>query len=215
MQYNTNYAEFGVALSADAAGQVATRLGARGTVGRVDQMFFTSRPVGGNSVAVVKVEGMAGVPVMRANQIVAVTNARGLAFVPDLLPWQQNQITIDPVNLPMDVDVTNTTQNVTPYARTGVVVNFGARRSRQATLVVRQADGTPVPVGAKVSLLPTGPEFFAGRRGEVWLTDLAETTQRVQVSWGKGGCTLTLEVPSNPDGTPGKIGPLACVEGKP
>lgn len=215
LQYNTSHSEWALDAVASADGQLSTRAGGRGTIGWVGGMAFASRPVGQGSVAVVKVGGIEGVPVQRSHQVVAITDARGLAFVPGLLSWQKNQIEIDPVDLPLDVEVANTLLEVTPYARSGVVVDFGVRRTRQALLVLHQADGAPVPVGAKVRLLPDGPEFMAGRRGEVWLTDLAAEQQRVQVRWPQGGCTLVLAVPASPDGMPGKIGPLACEEGKP
>lgn len=70
-------------------------------------------------------------------------------------------------------------------------------------------------IDAHARLLPAGPEFITGRRGEVWLTDLAENQQQLQVSCPKGGCTLVLAVPASPDGAPGKIGSLACEKGKP
>ena len=215
LQYNTSQAEFALDAVSDTKGQIATRAGGRGTVGWLEGLAFASRPVGQGSVAVVKVEGIEGVPIKRGNQVVALTDTRGLAFVPGLLPWQKNQIEIDPVDLPLDVEVANTSQEVTPYARSGVAVDFAVRRTRQALLVLQQRDGTPVPVGARVRLLPAGPEFITGRRGEVWLTDLAESRQRLQVSWPQGACTLELAVPASPDGIPGKIGPLACEEGKP
>lgn len=215
LQYNTSQAEWALDAVADAHGQVAARGGSRGTVGWLDGMAFASRPVGQGSVAVVKVAGIEGVPVKRSNQVVAVTDARGLAFVPGLLPWQKNQIEIDPVDLPLDVEVVNTTVDVTPYARSGLVVDFAVRRTHQALLVLRQRDGMPVPVGALVRLLPVGPEFITGRRGEVWLTDLGENQQQLQVSWPKGGCKLELAVPASSGGLPGKIGPLVCEEGKP
>lgn len=215
LQYNTSHAEWALDAVTDARGQVATREGGRGTLGWLNGMAFASRPVGQGSVAVVKVSGIAGVPVMRGNQMVAETDARGLAFLPGLLPWQKNVIEIDPVNLPLDVEMAGTSQEVTPYPGSGVLVDFALRRSRQALLVLRQRDGAPVPVGARVRLLPAGPEFISGLRGEVWLTGLAETLQRARVSWLTGSCTLELAVPASPDGAPGKIGPLTCDEGKP
>ncbi|KAI3603850.1 hypothetical protein D8I24_2787 (plasmid) [Cupriavidus necator H850] len=214
LQYNTSRVEWALDAVADANGQVAMRTGSRGTVGWLDGMAFASRPVGQGSVAVVKVNGIEGVPVMRSNQAVAITDARGLAFVPGLLPWQKNVIEIDPVELPLDAEVDNTTQIVTPYPRSGMVVDFTVRRSRQALLMLRQRDGTPVPVGARVRLAPAGAEFISGRRGEVWLTDLPENQQRLQVYWPGGGCTLELTVPASLDGAPSKIGPLACEGGK-
>jgi outer membrane usher protein len=215
VQYNTSHSEFALDAVAGARGQLASRAGARGTVGWVDGMPFASRPVGEGSVAVVKIEGLEGVPVWRANQVVATTDANGKAFVPGLLPWQKNLIAIDPSDLPMDVELGATNQDVTPYARSAVVVDFAIKRSRQALLVLHQRGGVPVPVGAKVRLLPAGPEFIAGRRGEVWITDLQQSRQPVRVSWPTGGCTLELTVPDAPDGTPGRIGPLACYEGQP
>jgi outer membrane usher protein len=131
-----------------------------------------------------------------------------------LLPWQKNLIEIDPVDLPLDVQVmASTSQEVTPYARSGVTVNFAVKRTRQALLVLRQRDGTPVPVGTRVRLLPAGPEFVAGHRGEVWLTDLADKQQRVQVNWPAGGCALELTVQASLNGAPAKLGPLACHDG--
>lgn len=214
LQYNTSQAQWALDTVSSADGQVSTRLGGRGTVGWLGGMAFASRNADQSSVALVRVDGVEGVSVLRSHQVVAVTDARGLAFVPGLLPWQKNQIAIDPLSLPLDVEVATTDHEVTPFARSGVVLDFGARRSLRALLILRQPDGTPVPPGTRVHLLPAGPEFLAGRRGEVWLTGLTQQQQRVQVKWPKGGCTLELAVPASSDGTPGKIGPLACGEEK-
>jgi outer membrane usher protein len=215
VQYNTSNAEFAADAASDSKGHVAVRGGARGTVGMMAGLPFASRPVGDGSFAVVEVEGMAGVPVKRSHQVVAETDSRGFAFVPGLLPWQKNQIEIDPVDLPLDSEVGEVVQQLTPYARSGAVLKFAVRRTRQALLVLHQPDGTPVPAGARVRLLPTGPEFLAGRRGAVWLTDLTAERQQIEVSWPDGGgCRLELLVPASDGGTPGKIGPLACGKDK-
>lgn len=212
LQYNTSAAEWALDATSSAKGQLATRVDGRGTVGWLEGMAFASRPVGQSSVAVIKVDGIKGVPVLRNYQVVAVTDARGLAFVPGLLPWQKNRIEIDALALPLDIEVSSTERDIIPFARSGMLLDFNARRSRQALLVLHQRDGTPVPIGARVRLLPAGPEFIVGRRGEVWLTELAEQRQRVHASWPKGSCTLELDVPASRDGMPGKIGPLACHE---
>ena len=103
-------------------------------------------------------------------------------------------------------------QQITPYAGSGSVVKFAVRRTRQALVVLHQPNGKPVPLGAKVRLLPDGPQFITGRRGEVWLTDLAAERQRLRVSWAGGSCEMELLVPAAVSGTPGKIGPLACAK---
>jgi outer membrane usher protein len=210
LQGNTSQAEWTLDM-AGAQGQLATRAGARGTLGLLGGLPFASRAVGQDGFAVVEVGGLAGVPVMRSHQVVATTDARGLALVPGLLAWQKNQIEIDPADLPLDVELGTLVQQVTPYPASGSVVRFAVRRTRQALVVLHQPDGQPVPVGTRVRLEPGGPEFIAGRRGEVWLTDLAAARQRLQVRWPGGGCQLEFTVPAA-DGAPGKVGPLACAK---
>lgn len=212
VQYNTSQVETDFDLASDARGRIATRGGARGTLGALAGRPFASRPVGQGSFAMVEVEGMSGVPVKRSNQVVATTDARGLAFVPGLLPWEKNRIEIDPVDLPLDTELSAAVQEVTPYAGSGAVVKFSVRRSRQALVELHQANGQPVPTGTQVRLLPDGPSFVAGRRGEVWLSELAAERQQLEVSWpGSSNCRLTLVVPAMDGATYGKkIGPLAC-----
>ena len=215
LQYNSSHAEWDVDLVSDTRGQLAARAGGRGTVGYLAGLPFASRPVGQGSFAVVEVDGIAGVPVKRANQVVATTDANGRAFIPQLLPWQKNQIEIDPVDLPLDVEVDNVVLELTPFAGSGSVVHFSLRRSRQALLKLVQPDGQPVPVGARVRLLPSGPDFVAAGRGQVWLTDLAAGRQRIAVNWSGGGCELELVLPAAADGIPARLGPLVCAKEPP
>jgi outer membrane usher protein len=210
VQYNSANAEMALDVASSASGQLAARAGARGSIGWLAGVPFASRPVGQGSFAVVEVEGMPGVPVMRSHQIVATTDARGLAFIPGLLPWQKNQIEIDPTDLPLDAELGDTRQDVTPYAGSGSRVKFAVKRSRQALVILHLPDGLPVPLGARIRLVPSGTEFVAGRRGEVWLTDLPIGPQRLQVNWPGGGCQLELPAPEAQGSVPAKIGPLNC-----
>lgn len=210
VQYNSNRGELTAEAVADARARVSTRAGVRGTLGMMAGLPFASRPVGQGSFAVVELEGMAGVPIKRSNQVVATTDDRGLAFVPGLVPWNKNVIEIDAADLPLDAETQAVTQEVVPYARSGALVHFNVRRTRQALLVLRQADGQPVPVGTRVKLLPGNLAFEAGRRGEVWLTDVAGDRQRASVSWPGGGCELQLHIPPSENGAPATLGPLVC-----
>lgn len=210
LQVNTSQTELALEGASDASGHVATRAGARGSMGWLAGMPFASRSIGQGSFAVVEVENIAGVPIRRSNQVVAETDQRGLAFVPGLLPWQKNEIAIDPVDLPLDAEIDETVKYVTPFSGSGSVIKFAVQRQRRAAVVLLQADGQPVPVGTKVKLLPAGAEFVAGRRGEVWLSGLAAVRQPVQVTWPAGGCRLDLTVPATDGDAPLKIGPIAC-----
>jgi outer membrane usher protein len=210
LQYNSPYALSTADLAADKHGRLDARVGARGSVGVAGGMAFASRPVGEGSFAIVQVPDTPGVPVRLSNQVVAETDSRGFAFVPGLLAWQKNRIEVDPAELPLDTDVAAPVQEVVPYARSGSVLRFDVKRSRRALLVLLQPDGKPVPVGARVRLLPGGREFPVANRGEAWLEDLAAERQRVEVAWQGGGCQLDLVVPAAVAGTPDRLGPLVC-----
>ncbi|MES2484031.1 MAG: FimD/PapC C-terminal domain-containing protein [Pseudomonadota bacterium] len=144
------------------------------------------------------------------NQFQKSTNGR--ALVPGLTPWLANRIELDGAELPMDVQTGELVKEVVPHSRSGAIVRFDLRRSRQALVLLRQADGREVPAGARVTTLPQQTTFVVGQRGEAWLTDLLEKDQRVRVEWTGGGCELALPARDPNDVAP-NVGPLSCKEG--
>ncbi|CAA9892815.1 Outer membrane usher protein [Candidatus Methylobacter favarea] len=186
----------------------ALRLGANGSIGWLQGLPFTTRNIGHGSFAVVKVGDIKDVPVYRSNQIAATTNSSGLALVPNLLPYQKNRITIEPGELPFDVEIKGVKAMALPYARSGVLVEFPVRRSRNALVVLHQANGKPVPGGAQVTVTPSGLKFTVAKRGQVYLTDL-ESNNRIAVQWRDGRCDLAIPLPAGGPAEP-RIGPLTC-----
>jgi outer membrane usher protein len=213
LQYNTGAAQWTANLASGARGAIAARTGARGSLGVLAGLPFASRPLDQGSFAVVEVEGMAGVAVKRSHQVVATTDAHGMAFVPNLLPWQKNHLEIDPDEMPLDAVVDKVEQEVIPFPGSGTLVTFKVKRSRQALLVLKQPDGQPVPAGTRVRLLPDGAQFIAGLRGEIWLSDLPAGRTKAQANWPNGACMLDLPAPPA-TGTPERIGPMTCGEEK-
>lgn len=194
------------------SGTNALRFGANGSVGWLTGLPFATRSIGHGAFAVVKVADLADVPVYRSNQITTTTNGNGLALVTGLLPFQANKLSIDPDEVPFNMDIQGVEEMVTPYARSGVVVNFPVRRMRNALVVINQADGTPVPAGAVVTLLPGSAAFVIGKRGEAYLTGLNDSNQ-LQVKWTDGACELTVAMDPVTASEP-RIGPLTCPTGK-
>lgn len=206
---NTNVGRF-TAEANEGENNNAVRLGASGSVGWFEGLSFATRNIGQGSFAVVSVGDLADVPVYRSHQLAATTNRHGLALVPSLLPYQKNLITIDPVELPFDVDIQGVSQEVVPYARSGTSVVFPVKRSRNALLTLQNSDGTPVPEGARVQHGASPREFFVARHGEVYLQDLAATNE-ILVRWQGGSCRLSLRLA--PDrGIEPRLGPLICAE---
>ena len=210
---NTNYGQ----LSAEAnAGRDtnALRAGINGSVGWLQGLAFASRRIDHGAFAVVQVGDLEGVGVSLSNQMAATTNARGLALVPGLLPYQLNQLTLDPDQLPFDVEIRGVRETAIPYARSGVFIGFPVKRSRGALVVLEQPGGAPVPSGATVTVVPGNQEFIVARRGEVYLMDLQDNN-RIDVRWKGGECSLSLALgaASGSDEAP-RIGPLSCGDSK-
>lgn len=207
--YNSNNAQFTAQANASQDAN-ALRLGANGSVGWMSGLAFASRRIDQGAFAVVQVGDLEGIPVSLSNQVVAVTNSRGLALVTGLLPYQTNQLTLDADLLPFDVEIGGIREEVVPYARSGTLVNFPVKRSRDALVVLQRPDGAPVPAGARVTMIPGHQDFIVARRGEVYLIDLSDDN-RMQVRWEGGGCSLVLKMAPEVHGTePPRMGPMVC-----
>ncbi len=206
---NTNFGSFR-AEATDTINDPAVRLGASGSIGWLGGHAFAVRTIGAGSFAVVKVDSIANVPIYRSNQLIATTNASGMALVPDLLPYQQNPLTINPIELPFDIEIQSVREVTVPYARSGLVVNFPVYRSRNALVVLHQRDGSVVPAGARVTVSPNETSFIVGKRGEAYLMDLTDSNH-LTVQWPDHVCELLLPLdpagPSEP-----RIGPVTCGE---
>lgn len=209
---NTNSGQLSAEANAAKNGN-AVRLGANGSIGWLEGLAFASRRIDQGAFAVVSVGDLAGVAVSRSNQVAATTNSHGLALVTGLLPYEKNQLTINAEDLPMDVDVSGTREVLVPYARSGVVVKFPVKRSRNALVVLHRPDGTDVPAGARVRVTPGGHEFVVARRGEVYLMDVQMENQ-IEVRFKEGDCALRVVLP-DASGAEARIGPLTCAAATP
>jgi outer membrane usher protein len=206
---NTNVGSFNAEAS-DTAKRPAFRLGASGSAGWLGGHAFATRSIGAGSFAVVKVGSIEDVPIYRSNQLIATTNGSGMALVPGLLPYQANQLTIDPVELPFDIEIQSVKEIAVPFARSGLLVDFPVHRSRNALVLLRQVDGTVVPAGARVTVPPGETDFLVGKRGEAYLMNLSDSNH-LSVQWKEGACHLIL--PLDPAGPrEPRIGPLTCGE---
>jgi outer membrane usher protein len=192
----------------DTANSQALRVGASGAIGWLGGHAFAARTIGAGSFAVVKVGNIEDVAIYRSNQLIATTNRSGTALVPNLLPYQANQLTIDPVELPFDVEIQSVKQIAMPFARSGLLVDFPVYRSRNALVLLHQPDGSVVQAGARVSVSPGDTSFLVGKRGEAYLMNLSDSNH-LSVQWKDGACDLILPLdPAGPNEP--RIGPLTC-----
>jgi len=149
----------------------------------------------GTSVALVSAPDAGGVEVMNGN---VRTDSRGYAVVPYLSPYQSNAVTLNPSTLPDNVDLMQSSVNVSPTKGAVVMTKFATRVGYQALITLTRA-GQPVPFGTLVTLEDSGDENHSGimgDAGQVWLSGLPEQG-RLRAVWGPGTdqqCRATFDL---------------------
>ena len=189
----------------------AIRLGANGSLGYAEGLTFATRSIGDDSIAIVKVGDLKGIPIYNQNQIMTHTNDQGLAFV-KIRPYEKAKISIDPNTLPLDVDLNETKREPVAYAKSSVLVDFSIVRLKHVLITILKADGTFVPAGAKVAVKGQEEVFYVGRRGEVYISNL-EDVSHLTITWKENSCEFNVEYKSAEvsDSDEKRIGPLKCL----
>ncbi len=137
--------------------------------------------------------GAPGVEVQYENRPIGVTNRRGKLLVPRLRAYQENHISIDPTNLPLDAVINNTRQVVMPADRSGAVVRFDVNTSANAALITFSgADGQPIAVGASGVLEPDAEPFVVGYDGQTMVENLKATNRATLTLVDGSTCVATF-----------------------
>jgi outer membrane usher protein len=189
--------------------ETSSRLGATGSVATLgDGMYFSRRLDRG--FAIVQTAPIAGLPVYLENQVVTRTDRSGRALVNNLQPYLENRIRIDPLTLPLDVNVEEVELTVVPRDRGGVRADFAMRRVRNARLIITTTDGQPLPAWTDIAVEGVAKHFVTGMRGEVSLELAGQRTNRVVARMPSGDrCELLVDMPPGDHIDP-VIGPLPC-----
>ena len=159
-----------------------------------------------DSFATVEVAGIPDLTVYYENQPVARTDANGLAVVRDLRSYDVNRLSIDPLQLPLDAQLTVPQIQVVPPFRSGILVSFPVKRIHAGLFRLRLADGSAVPAGAVVSL--QGEDFPVGLDGLAYVTNYDHGTSGA-ARWPGGKCSFRLPPPPAGDPQP-DMGVIAC-----
>jgi outer membrane usher protein len=174
----------------------------------MDNHLFTARRID-DAFALVSTDGVPGVPVLLENRPNGVTDDRGLLLVARLNAYQDNRLAIDPLELPADMRVQRVQSTVAPSDRAGVLVRFGVRKVRAATLILHDGQGQPLPLGSTVYGGSLSEPALVGYDGMVFLDNLhADTPLRIERPDGHG-CRLMLSYPAQARELP-QLGPLVC-----
>jgi outer membrane usher protein len=100
-----------------------TVVSAAGAIVAVGRTVGVTRPVR-DAFAVVDLDGLSGVPVLLGNLPVGSTGRSGRVFLPDLISYYANDVSIDDTRIPLDWDVSADRMHVAPPYRGGALLRF-------------------------------------------------------------------------------------------
>ncbi len=187
--------------------QMNYQTGISGSIVYMDKDVFLTRQVN-NAFALVEVPGLADTPVSINNQVSGTTNSQGYIVLPEALPYQNNNITIDPSQLPLDAVINSPQVNPIPYYHSGAIAIFPIKVSHSATLTTVLPNGTVVPAGAPATLEGQNQTFPVGNDGLLYLTGL-QAKNIVTIAWQGQSCTFEVDYPSTKQVQP-DLGKFVC-----
>ena len=198
-------------------GSDSARLGLGGSLAFVDGEWFAGRRIGG-SFGVVRLPGQSNVRVHVDNLAVGRTDGNGTAFLPRLNAYTRNNVRVEPLDLPLDVEVGSLKAEPVPAWRSGTRVEFPIRRVAAATLNLFQQSGVPVPAGAVVRIVDgkdssdnDDDAFIVGHDGLLYLKGLSSSNE-LSVSWAGGRCSVRVPFEAKKGSVP-YLGEFTCGTG--
>lgn len=193
-------------------GQTQESATATGGIAFLGGQFFPTRRID-SSFAVVDVGSEPHVRVYDDNQLVGRTNGKGQVLVPNLRPYEDNQIGIEQADLSLDAQVSILAQTAVPYFRSGTLVRFPVVHPHGALITLVLESGKELPSGALVNVVGRSEEFPSALHGEVYLTDFSAPAV-LHASWPGGRCEATVpkDVHLPKDDPLPQLGPYACKE---
>ena len=184
--------------------------GTSGALVWMDGDVFATRHIY-NGFAVVSTDGIAHVPVQLENNPIGSTDSKGLLLVSPLNAYQNNKLSIDPMNLPADMRIAQVDTIATPTDRAGTLVKFDIATVHAASLILVDGAGKPLPLGSEVRMHgQKGEAALVGFDGAVYL-DMLDEHNLLDVQTPAGSCRVRFDFHKQGHGIP-QIGPLPCVK---
>lgn len=169
----------------------STSLGMNGTlVAHGGGVSFS--PYTGDTFALIEAKGAEGARVSSLPGIQV--DSRGYALVPNLSPYQMNDVSIDPKGTRNEVAFSTTRQKVAPYSGAVVKLHYGVKQGNSLILNIVTASGQPVPFGAEAVDSQGTIVGYAGQAGQLYAL-VARDKGTLTLNWGAGEqCRVAYQV---------------------
>ncbi|WP_425502789.1 fimbria/pilus outer membrane usher protein [Pseudomonas spelaei] len=156
-------------------------IGASGGVVMHEGGLTFSQPLG-ETVGLVHVPRAKGAYVGYAGSSV---DGNGYAIVPSLMPYQLNNIDIDPAGMPDDIELQLSSRSVAPRAGAVVKLDYPTRKSRPFLIDSRLSNGDPLPFAAMALDSESGLPVGAVGQGSRLVVRSDKDAGSIRVEWGR------------------------------
>lgn len=146
----------------------------------------------GSTLAVVKVEGVEGVPVYLENKLVGKTNKMGVLVVGPVHQLVPNHLRIDERALPPGMEVSTTTMEAVPNRNHVALVDFKLASQQARAFTVRRADGTFPDMGAPATT--ESESGMVGYDGGIYL-EQPKAGEAITITTKAGACQAHVPSP--------------------
>jgi len=193
-------------------GKHTSRLGLRGGMVLMDGSHFLTNTVN-DSFALVKVGGFEGVGVLRDNRPITKTNKSGKALISRLRPYEENRLSINPLDLPLTADIDAITLMPVPRRRSGVIADFPISQTISAMIKIIDDTGKALELGTILRTIEGDAKFHVGFDGAAYVTGL-EKPLTLWAQTKNGECFVKINA-LKPSRYPARLGTLVCSGKKP
>lgn len=144
-------------------------------------MAFSSNSVM-SGAAVVETQGVSGVKVRQGGK----TSIFGTAIVSSIQPYTENQIDIEPQDLPEDIVISRTSRTIVPERGSVERLRYEVFKGKQVVFILKDREGAPLPFGSIVSLIGINVENsgIVDSEGRVYLAGVPKKG-KLKATWGK------------------------------
>jgi outer membrane usher protein len=167
-----------------------------GSIDFVDGKISLARTIG-QGFGLVELPGYPGVLVYANGQEIGRTDGQGRLILPQLQPYQANDITLGTQDFPIGVDLVKSELEIAPYGLSPAIARFVVKGAGGVTLTLVDAQGAPLAAGTKILTADGKHQWIVGFDGLAYLDGVAAGTQHFSAATPTAACSFDLAIPKD------------------
>jgi outer membrane usher protein len=201
LQYQGNYGRYEAGYF-NREQEESYRLSVSGGIGYIDNSIFFSRPIT-DSFAKVDINNIEGVRVYHFGNEAGRTDRNGSVIVPHLRSYENNRISIESRDIPINYAIGSLTEYVSPPSRGGALVTFDIRKIQGIIGTVNiMENGENVHMESGVLRIEADDglyEGLVGRGGEFYIENVPSGKHTARIIYLGRECKFDIIIPDSED----------------